>query len=58
MTPEDARPMTAAEHLAKAEEFVRYAHDQVGRDYTRAGALAAIATAHATIAIAKKEQAR
>ncbi len=50
--------MTAEEHLAEAEKWAQYAHDQVGRDYTRAGALASIATAHATIALAKKETGR
>ena len=57
-TPEDTRPMTAEEHLAEAEKWLEFAHAQVGGDYSRAGGLAAIATAHATIAKAKRGMGR
>lgn len=50
--------MTAEQHIAEAEKWLEYAQAQVGRDYTRAGALAAIASAHAALATAKKEKAR
>lgn len=50
--------MNAEEHLAAAEELLRLAKDAKGPDvYTRTAALAAMATAHASIAAALEAQA-
>lgn len=49
--------MTAEEHLAEAERWIELAHNSGGH-HDKATACAAIATAHSTIALAKKEQAR
>jgi hypothetical protein len=53
MTPEDVRPMTADEHLAEAKKFLEYA-DKVASHKPEKTALAAMATAHATIALAMR----
>jgi len=45
------------QHLAEAEKWLAYAHDDAGKP-DRAAAYAAIATAHATIAAAKQKGAQ
>lgn len=48
--------MTAEEHLAEAERWLESAKKHVGGKYDLAAACAGIATAHATIAQAKKQE--
>lgn len=49
--------MTAEQHIAEAEKWLEFAHNSGGH-HDKATACAAIATAHATIAQAKKETGR
>lgn len=48
--------MTAEQHLAEAEKWLEYAHQETGRDYAKGAMFATIATAHAAIAQAKRGQ--
>ncbi|MBR7832454.1 hypothetical protein KDL01_04250 [Actinospica durhamensis] len=47
--------MTAEEHLAEAEKLLQTAHG-AGGNHARVTALAALSTAHATIAQAKRKE--
>lgn len=48
--------MNAEQHIAEAERYLEYACAETGRDHAKGAMYATIATAHATIAQAKKQE--